>query len=77
MVQIWTGTYNMSYRYILNAGGYGGKFSSPPYRAAIFKSTRKAGRDFPAFAKLVSETGTKVAPLIVWERRMSFGLILI
>ncbi len=43
----------------------------PPYRAAIFKPPRKAGRNFPAFAKLVSETGTKDAPLIVWERRMS------
>ncbi len=43
----------------------------PPYRAAIFKPTRKAGRNFPAFAKLISETGTKDAPLIVWERRMS------
>ncbi len=49
----------------------------PPYRAAIFKPTRRAGRNFPAFAKLVSETGTKVAPLIAWERRMSFRLILI
>jgi len=43
------------------------KFPTSPSRAAIFKPTRKAGRSFSAFAKLASETGTKVAPLIVWE----------
>jgi hypothetical protein len=31
------------------------KFSVPPYRAAIFKPTRQAGRSFSAFTKPVSD----------------------
>ena len=54
--------------FYVNAGGCGGKFSFPPYRAAIFKPTRKA-RSFPAFTKPVSATGTKAVPFF-WERRM-------
>jgi hypothetical protein len=49
----------------LNAGGSGRKFIT-------YKTDKERRENFPAFAKLVSELGTKAAPLLDWKQRMCF-----